>query len=242
MYKYKCQLSSALMIMLLILVVESAFNCVCAYNQGQPVVGASPYIATPNGAVPWGYNPNIRQYGANPYYNYNYNPYAYGNTGTVYGASPYSNYYGRYNLGGVVAPVYGPPQLIPGGLYGINVGGAPAQFWRAPSGFYYPWAPGYAYTSYPIYVMPPNSNAPSQTLPPVSTVVSDLDSYLDKAKEKGKISSADYQSLRQRSNDLLSKEKSLAYEQGGVIDPDDEAGIRRDIEGLSAEVAHRVRP
>jgi len=40
----------------------------------------------------------------------------------------------------------------------------------------------------------------------------------------------------------LSKENSLAYEAGGTIDPSQESEIRRDVEGLSAEVARSVRP
>jgi hypothetical protein len=90
-------------------------------------------------------------------------------------------------------------------------------------------------------VVPPNSTAPSQTRPPISTVIGDLDNYLDTAKANGKINAADYQHLHLRASDLLSKEKSLTYEEGGVLDPDSEADIRKDVEGLSAEVAHRVK-
>ena len=178
-------------------------------------------------------------YGYNGYPAYN-NPY-----NTMYGGytNPYyPTYQGRYNVGGISTPVYSPPQLIRDNCYGINSGGMPGQFWRAPSGFYYPWVGGYHYTNYPIYVVPPNNGAPRQTLPPVSTVISDLDSYLDKAKANGKISAGDFQTLRLRANDLLSREKAVTYEEGGVIDADSEAEIRRDVEGLSAEVAHRVQP
>jgi hypothetical protein len=205
----------------------------------QNAPGARGNVLTPQGvAIPRGYNyaqPGVR-YGGYP----NYNPY-----NTIYGGygNPYApTYQGQYNFGGISTPVYGPPQLIRGNLYGINAGGIRGQFWRAPSGFYYPWVGGYTYNNYPIYVVPPNNTGASQTLPPISTVISDLNDYLDKAKEKGKINPADYQSLRRRASDLLSKQKSLSYAQGGVLDPDIEAEIRRDVEGLSSEVAHRVKP
>ncbi len=184
----------------------------------------------------YGY-PAGNPYGGTPVYNNPYN--------TMYGGyyNPYyPTYQGRYNIGGISTPVYGTPQLLRDNFYGINAGGMPAQFWRAPSGFYYPWVGGYRYSSYPIYGVAPTNGSPMQTLPPIKTVISDLDSYLDKAKENGKINAGDYESLRLRANDLLSKEKSLAYEEGGVIDPESEAEIRRDVEGLSAEIAHRVKP
>ncbi len=243
---------SIFIVSLILLLIDGSQACAHASMSDNLLVAQSPGVPV-RGSAPtcggYSYNPGIVQYGAptpyaNPYYN-QYNPYNnyYNNlSGAVYGAYPYSNYMGHYNIGGVGIPVYGIPQLVSGGYYGINVGGAPYQFWRGPSGFYYPWVAGYAYNSYPIYTVDSNSNTSRQTLPPVSTIISDMDSYLDKAKEKGKISSSDYQSLRLRANDLLSKEKSLAYESGGALDPDQEAEIRRDVEGLSAEVAHRVKP
>ncbi len=223
-------------IIVIVLIILPVFSPALAQNLAQaispPRSGGAPVYGYNN----YGYNSGVR-YGGYPAYGNPYN--------TIYGgySNPYApTYEGRYNYGGVSMPVYGPPQLISGNLYGINTGGTPAQFWRAPSGFYYPWVGGYNYRNYPIYVVPPNNTAPSQTVPPVSTVISDLDNYLDKAKEKGKISAGDYQSLRLRASDLLSKEKALAYEEGGVIDSDSEAEIRRDVEGLSAEVVHRVKP
>jgi len=207
------------------------------------VPGSRGTFLTPQavGTPAYGYNnsgyPITNPYGGYPVYNNPYNT-VYGGYGNPY----YPTYQGRYNFGGISTPVYGPPQLIHDNFYGINAGGTPAQFWRAPSGFYYPWVGGYRYTNYPIYVVPPNNGTPRQTVPPISTVISDLDSYLEKAKENGKVSAGDYQTLRLRANDLLSREKAVTYEEGGVIDPDSEAEIRRDVEGLSAEIAHRVKP
>jgi hypothetical protein len=186
------------------------------------------------------YAPPAYNYGY-PGVNYGYNPYA-PRTVMPYGV-PYQygggvSPYGVYN--GV--PINSAPQLIGGGYYGLNLGGTSLHVWRAPSGYYYPWAGGYGYSSYPIFVVPPGSTSPTQTLPPISTIVSDLDEYLDKAKEKGKIDEDNFVSLKRRANDLLSKEKSLSYEAGGTLDPDQESDIRRDVDELSGEVARRVKP
>jgi hypothetical protein len=204
---------------------------------GMPAApGFSPYGGSPYGN-PYG-NPYANPY-SNPYANPYTNPYA-----NPYGhpyASPYFGYgnglQGTYSRGG-----YGIPQLIGGNTYSFNVAGAPLNFWRAPSGYYYPWMGGYNYTQYPIFVYNGQQNGASQALPPLSTIFSDLNDYLDKAKKEGKVGETEYEHLKRRASDLLSKENSLAYESGGTIDPSQEAEIRRDVEGLSAEVARSVRP
>jgi hypothetical protein len=202
---------------------------------GVPVYGNGTYYY--NGA-PAVYGQGINPY-ANPYYqtypNYannpyrpNYNPYA-------------PTYLGRYNIGGVVQPVYGPPQIINGNWYGINIGGNPYTYWQAPSGYYYPWSSGFSYQDRPILVMPPNGNNPLQTQPPITTVISDLDHYLDTAKADGKISESNYKELRDKAQYLLKKEQSMAEHNEGVLDPDEEVELRKDVESLSAEVAYRVK-
>lgn len=207
---------------------------------------ASP--STMPGATP-GYSAPYGGYGQYPGYA---NPYG----GTPYGVNPYVgspyiyqsglqyNYYrSPYNA---VMPGYGAPVSVMtpygGSYYNMNFGGNSLRLWRSQSGYYYPWAGGYGYNSYPIFVVPGGQTNPTPTLPPISAVVNDLDEYLDKVKEKGKVSADDLLSLKRRANDLLSKEKSLAYEAGGTLDPDQEADIRRDLDELSGEVARRVRP
>ncbi len=213
---------------------------------GPMLIASAPSPGAP-GAVPYNaptgyyYGPGNAYHGGyantNPYYQ-NYP--VYGNY--PYGNPYYSPYVGRYNINGVNIPVFGAPQPLGSNLYGVTYGGAPYQFWRAPSGFYYPWAGGYNYNQYPILVMPPSSSTPVQTLPPVTTVVSDLDSYLNRAKEEGKISNENYVNLRERAHNILNKAQDDAQANGGTIDPDQEADLRRDVENLSAEVAYRVKP
>ena len=206
---------------------------------------ASPALPVPGYSYPaYGYpGYSYPGYGASPGISpYTGTPYIYQQTPYPYYRSPYG--YSTPNYGG--SPYYGTPVSVPqsyvGQYYGLTFGGNSLRLWKANSGYYYPWVGGYGYNGYPIFVLPQGQTTPTATLPPVSVLVSDLDDYLDKSKEKGKVSEGDYTSLKRRANDLLSKEKSLAYEAGGSIDPDQEAGIRRDIEELSGEVAHRVQP
>jgi hypothetical protein len=177
-------------------------------------------------------------YYGNPYSPYGGSPYVYGSPGGFY-RSPYGyqaplSYYNSVPITGF--------QPYGGSYYGLAFNGRDVRLWRAQSGYYYPWVAGYTYNTYPIFYVPQGQTNPSAVLPPISVVVSDLDDYLDKAKEKGKVSDNDFLSLKRRANDLLSKEKSLAYEGGGSLDPDQEADIRRDVDELSGEIARRVRP
>jgi hypothetical protein len=184
--------------------------------------------------APYGYAPNgypINPYGLNRYYG-PYSPFGPYNSGvtnsyTGYGLTNYS--------------VYGQPTLIGNNTYGINVGGNTWGFYRGSSGYYYPWLGGYQYTGYPIFSMAGGSS-PVQSLPPLSTMFADLNDYLDTAKDKGKVSESDYKTLKQRAKDLLSKERSVAYESGGGLDSETERDIRKDVDSLSAEVSRRVQP
>jgi len=195
---------------------------------GYPVPSAGGYYA-PSGAPPgW-----VAPYAGTPYIYQPATPYS-------YYRSPY-NYVSPYNYyGGIPAA---PLQPYGGGLYNLSFNGRALRLWRSTSGYYYPWVGGYNYTGgYPIFIVPSGQENPAPTLPPMRVLFSDLNDYLDQAKEKGKISESNYESLKRRANDLLSKEKSLAYEEGGSIDPDQEADIRRDVEELSGEVARHVQP
>jgi hypothetical protein len=81
-----------------------------------------------------------------------------------------------------------------------------------------------------------------QTLPAISTICSDLLSYLDQQKEKGNISQGDFDHLKRRTTDLRNKDRDLRTASNGAIDPQDEAQLRRDVETLGAEVARRIVP
>jgi hypothetical protein len=180
--------------------------------------------------------------GSNPYLNPQVNPYA----------NPYANPY--YRPG--VRPFYGTPQYP---VYGAPVYGAPAYgapvpstggyfrfgnfggYWRAPSGYYYPWMvrPGVAYGAQPIVVV--QQGATTASKPPISTMFSDIEKYLDESKEKSKVSVNDYTRLSRRLKDITRKYYSMHAAQGGSMNDSDDDNIRRDLDLLSAEIARSVK-
>src|SRR5262249_9526730 len=101
-----------------------------------PSAGFNPYQVAPFGNP---YSPYSNPY-ANPYANPYSNPYS----------SPYFGYGNGLQGGGYGGGYYGgggfgAPRLINGNCYSFNVSGAPINFWRAPSGYYYPWMAGFQY-------------------------------------------------------------------------------------------------
>ncbi len=182
-------------------------------------------------------------------------PNAYGNPGSYYGGAGYSHNFGfntipsgyvpspvytsPYAYGGYAVPVVNVPQPIGNGLFNVMNNGTAVRYWRSPSGYYYPWVtPAVGYTPSIIYMQSPNQA--TQQAPPISTMLSDLRSYLDEQKEKGRIAAGLYEHLQRRAGDLQSKYADLRTESGGSLDPQDERQMRLDLDNLSAEVAKAV--
>jgi hypothetical protein len=190
---------------------------------GNPYVGSgnlnyrNPYVGSPYGG---GYNPGYSGGYNNPWVNPYGNPYAYN---------------------GVPINSFGAPVSVGNGLFGMASNGHNFNFWKSPSGYYYPWTAGYGsnYTA-PIVVINNGMSQPAQ--PPLSTVFSDTLKYLDEQKAAGKLAEPDFIHLKQRALDLLSKEKSLRSEGGGSLDPSQETSIRTDVDSLGGEIARRVKP
>jgi len=156
--------------------------------------------------------------------------------------NPYYNPYAGFPYNPYNSPVYyGYPQPMSNGLFNIGLGRVNINLWRAPSGYYYPWCNPSGYTSAQIIYAPQGATQSTPQLPPLSTMFTDLNTYLDEQKDKGKLADADYSHLRQRSKDLQTKAGSLRTAGEGVLDPQDEAQIRKDLDSLSTEVAQRVK-
>lgn len=190
---------------------------------------------------------NPSGYGANPYFN----PYgnAYGNPyANPYGVNPYyggglvpSSGYGVNPYGGY--PAMGMPVPINGGNFGINIGNTRLNVWKAPSGYYYPWLPrpaGFGYQP-PIVIINQGAQNPTPAQPALTTIFGDMNKFLDDAKSKGKISEPDFNHLKLRASDLQKKERSLAQQNGGSLDPNAEEQLRKDVDKLGEEVAYRVK-
>lgn len=194
----------------------------------------TPY-ANPYGVNPYGVNP-YNPYNVNPYNPYNVNPYNPYNAGLVpsagYGVNPYAGY-----------PAMGMPVPINGGYFGINIGNSRLNVWKAPSGYYYPWLPrpaGFGYQA-PIVIINQGQQNPTPAQPPLTTIFSDMNKFLDDAKSKGNISEADYNHLKLRASDLQKKERSLAIANGGSLEQNAEELLRKDVDKLGEEVAYRVK-
>lgn len=181
----------------------------------------------------------------NPYYlNNGFGGYGGGMPGYNNGFyNPYYNPYAGFNYNPYQTPVFwGPPRPLNNGLFNLGLGPVNINLWKAPSGYYYPWCNPAGYNAAQIIYIPQGQTQATPQLPPLSTMFSDLNSYLDDQKSKGKLADADFAHLRQRSKDLQTKAGSLRTASGdGQLDPQDEAQLRKDLDQLSTEVAQRTK-
>ncbi len=165
--------------------------------------------------------------------------------GSPYGGyNPYARSAGFYtpNYTGVNYPIFGMPQMNAGGYCNVPSGRWSLPMWMAPSGYYYPWAPrpsGFSY-AYPIPVLQVQDSAPTPALPPLTTVFSDLNKYLEKTHTEKKLNDNDYNMIKRRVTDLESKSRSLRMAAGGQMDSFDEAEIRREMDKIGSELSWRV--
>jgi len=133
----------------------------------------------------------------------------------------------------------GQPVPLAGNYYGINNGGMQMRFWRAPSGYYYPWAGGnYGYAP-PVIIY--QQGAPEAAKPAISTVFQDMQAMLNNAKTTGKIYAGDFEHLSRRLNDLLRMEQSMRISSGGQLDSAQDSEMRGKLDELGREISRRVR-
>jgi hypothetical protein len=150
-------------------------------------------------------------------------------------------YYGGYGGYGYGAPVYAAPVAVPGLTGYFRFGNANLNYWHAPSGYYYPWAAGSAYVQQqPIYIVQQGQTQAQQ--PPLSSMFTDMEKYLDDSQKAGKMGQIDYQRLFRRLQDVRGRYDHLRAAGGGTLDSNDEESIRRDAAGLGGEIARAVKP
>ncbi len=172
-----------------------------------------------------------------------------GVSGSSFGSvnsNPYSSTTGFYNpsVGSINYPTFGRPINTGGDFYNIQSGNVQLPMWKAPSGYYYPWCPrpsGFVY-SYPLPVLIINNAAPNPApaLPPISTVLTDLEKLLEDSKKDGKVSERDYTNMIRRVKDLKSKERTLRIAGSGSLDTDDETQLRTDLDQVGSELSWRL--
>lgn len=196
-------------------------------NQGNPY---TQQFYNPNtGLYQSAPNPNSYYYsgaGANGYYPYaNQGGYGY------YAPNPYANGY----------PALGTPVPVDGGYFRFNMGGFSGSYWKSPSGYYYPWGVGGAYSGQqPIIVVQQGESQPTQ--PPITDMIKDMNSYIDEQNKKNKFKTDDYQHLARRLRDIQNVESSMRARNNGRLDPADEETVRKDLAMLSGDIARRVLP
>ncbi len=162
-----------------------------------------------------------------------------------YGYNPYQTTTGFYNpnVGNINYPAFGTPVNTGGSYYHVPSGSANLPMWKAPSGYYYPWCPrptGFAY-AYPMPVLViENRTQPAPALPPLSTMMSDMEKFLGDSKKDGKITDRDYTNMLQRVKDLKSKERTMRIAAGGTLDPGDETQLRADLDKVGSELTWRL--
>lgn len=152
----------------------------------------------------------------------------------MYYNNPGLGYY-RANPNAAGFPAYRHPISLGGGYY--QLGGLTERlgYWRAASGYYYPWfpavyMPGIAYgPNSVIYTI--QSGALTPTQPPVSAVLEDMRQFIEQAKEKGQLDQTNYENLSRRVTDLTSRAPLM-----------DETAARREIDLLSADLARTLNP
>lgn len=152
--------------------------------------------------------------------------------GFGYTANPYAQGYASYGM----------PVPVGGSNFRFNVGGFNGSYWRSPSGYYYPWGPGYGYGNVvpPVVVVQQGASAPAQ--PSINEMMKDMGTYIQDQNKAGKFNPDDYAHLNRRLNDLKVKQSMYASRNGGTLDSLDEETLRKDLSMLSGDIGRRVKP
>jgi hypothetical protein len=143
-------------------------------------------------------------------------------------------------------PAYALPIPLGGGYY--QLGGLTERlgYWRAPSGYYYPWCPpiympGVAYSpAAAIYQIQQGLLTPTQ--PSVGAMISDMRTFIENAKEKGQLDESNYENFFRRVNDLSARASDLSAKNGGMLNITDDRSMRKEIDHLSADIARSLNP
>lgn len=146
----------------------------------------------------------------------------------------------NYYAGGIYpnpTMYYTPPAVVTGNYFRFGQAATGVTYWRSPTGYYYPWG-GYVANS-PIIVVQEGQS--QSTLPPISTILTDMEKYITEAKEKNKISEQDFISINRRIIDLRRKLSSMMRSAEGQLDPQDDTFFRRDLDTLSRDISLRVK-
>ncbi len=141
-------------------------------------------------------------------------------------------------------PVYPAPVSLGDSYYAFGGMNSRMGYWRAASGYYYPWCspvylPGVAYSSSaPIYMMDQGNLVPAK--PSVATVISDMRQFIDDAKPKKQLDQSTYEYVFNTLNQISDRTDALSAKNSGTLDPSDETTLRRDLDLLGADIARSL--
>ena len=146
---------------------------------------------------------------------------------------------------GNVYPQCSAPYTMPGGYFGIKIGNAAYNFWHSDSGYYYPWCKrpvGYTLLyGYGLPVLQYQQGYSTPTQPPLSTEMNDLAQFIGDEKAKGHLDDGDFRSLSLRLDDLRHMEESASSQDGGSLDPQTDADLRKQLQLLGDDVSRRIK-
>jgi len=157
--------------------------------------------------------------------------------------NPGIGYY-RTNPSASMFPVYPAPINLGGGYFQLGGMSGRMGYWRAPSGYYYPWCPPVfsAAATYPpnsaIYMM--DHGVPAVAQPPILSIIADMREFIEDARAKKQLDSANYENLNRRLNELACQTSALAAKNGGSLTLSDDKAARRLLDLLSADLARAL--
>lgn len=155
----------------------------------------------------------------------------------------YLNPYGQQVFLNPLVPYVWPasrPQYTGGAAFTCRIGNFNCNFWKGSSGYYYPFLSN-SFLYAPIIFVDSSASTPQAKLPPPAIHLTDTLKYLDDSSKDKKVAESHYKHLKQRAIDLQRKERSMRIAQGGELDAESEAEIRRDLDGLAKEISAHVK-
>lgn len=153
------------------------------------------------------------------------------------------NQYGQQVFLNPLVPYVWPasrPQFTGGAAFTCRIGNFNCNFWKGSSGYYYPFLSN-TFLYAPIIFVDSVNSTPLAKLPPPAIQLTDTLKYLDDSSKDKKVAESHYKHLKQRATDLQRKERSMRIAQGGELDAESEAEIRRDLDGLAKEMSAHVK-
>jgi hypothetical protein len=143
-------------------------------------------------------------------------------------------------------PVYPAPVALGENYFAFGGLSSRLGYWRAPSGYYYPWCPpvylpGVVYpAAAPIYMM--DQGAISAANPPVGLIINDMRLFIEDAKSKRQLDQSNYENIFNSLNEITARAADLGAKSGGKLNATDDTNIRRDLDVLAAQIARSLNP